>query len=278
MKASCLVLSTSLLLGSISGSCLTSASNTFNKLASFAKTDIIEAGPMETRNITVNDVTSVESATGIILKYTQAETTAVTLTAPDNIIDDVSVTEKGGHLDCRITTNRRVNKPIVVTVSSPAATKFNSNSGAQIIIADGLDVPTADVVTSASSGASLQAKNINAANLAAQSSSGASLSIDGVTASGSIDCDASSGAGLTIHDITSVSVQGHSSSGSSISFTGTTDTVDFQASSGASIRAKGLRAKEGNMKASSGGGVGGYITGRCNISKSSGGSVSNAAQ
>lgn len=277
MKATCLILSTSLLLGSISGSCLTSASNTFNKLASFAKTDIIDAGPMETRNITVTSVTSVESATGIILKYTQADTTAVTLTAPDNIIDDVAVTEKGGHLDCRITTNRRVNKPIVVTVSSPAVTNFNSNSGAQIEINEGLNVPTADVVVSASSGASLQAKNITAANLEAKSSSGASLSIDVITASDNIDCHSSSGASMAVYSITANEVSGHSSSGASMSLTGTAETVGLQASSGASVGAKGLKAQNGDLQASSGGSVSGYVTGKCKISKSSGGSASNAA-
>lgn len=278
MKATCLVLSTSLFLGSISGSCITSASNTFSKLASFAKTDIIEAGPMETRNIAVTEITSVEAATGIILKYTQSDSTAVTLTAPDNIIDDVAVTEKGGKLDCRITTNRRVNKPIVVTVSSPAVTDFNSNSGARIEIAEGLNVPSANVVTSASSGASLLAKDINAAGLEAKSSSGASLSIEGLTTSGNVDCHSSSGASMAVNNITAVEVYGQSSSGASMALTGTADTVGLQASSGASVGGKDLIAKDGSLKASSGGSVSGYITGQCNIQTSSGGSAGNAAK
>ena len=96
--------STAILFGICSQSCVSAASNAFEKLANLTMGEVEKAGPMKTITIQADKVTSIDTSSGIRVEYTQGSGTSVTLTAPDNIIDDVEVTVKNGELNCGIET------------------------------------------------------------------------------------------------------------------------------------------------------------------------------
>ena len=81
--------STAILFGICSQSCVSAASNAFEKLANLTMGEVEKAGPMKTITIQADKVTSIDTSSGIRVEYTQGSVTSVTLTAPDNIIDDV---------------------------------------------------------------------------------------------------------------------------------------------------------------------------------------------
>lgn len=268
--------SAAILFGICSQSCVSAASNAFEKLANMASGEVEEAGPMKTITIQADKVTSIDTSRGIKVEYTQGSGTSVTLTAPDNIIDDVDVTVKNGELKCGMKTKRRVNKPITVTVTSPGVDELDASSGSSIKIASGLDMPGAEMEISASSGARIDIINISAESIEGEASSGSALRIDGAKAT-TMAYSTSSGSSMRVESITAGSVTGKSSSGSSMGLSGTSKYVELRASSGSSLSGRSLVAETGMLKASSGASVSGNVKGSCEIEKSSGGSVSNRA-
>lgn len=235
-----------------------------------------EAGPMKTITIEADKVTSIDTSSGIRVEYTQGSETSVTLTAPDNIIDDVEVTVKNGELNCGMKTKRRVNKPITVTVTSPGVDDLEASSGSSIKIAAGLDMPGSEMEISVSSGARIDVNKISAESIEADASSGSALRIDGAKAT-TMAFSTSSGSSMRVESITAGSVTGKASSGSSMGVSGTTKYVELRASSGSSLSGRSLVAETGLLKSSSGASVSGNVKGSCEIEKSSGGSVSNSA-
>lgn len=268
--------STAILLGICSQSCVSAASNAFEKLANLTMGEVEKGGPMKTITIQADKVTSIDTSSGIRVEYTQGSVTSVTLTAPDNIIDDVEVTVKNGELNCGMKTKRRVNKPITVTVTSPGVDELDASSGSSIKIVDGLDMPGAEMEISASSGARIDINNISAESIEGEASSGSALRIDGAKAT-TMAYSTSSGSSMRVESITAGSVTGKSSSGSSMGLSGTSKYVELRASSGSSLSGRSLVAETGMLKSSSGASVSGNVKGSCEIEKSSGGSVSNRA-
>lgn len=268
--------SAAILFGICSQSCVSAASNAFEKLANMASGEVEKAGPMKTITIQADKVTSIDTSSGIRVEYTQGSVTSVTLTAPDNIIDDVEVTVKNGELNCGMKTKRRVNKPITVTVTSPGVDELDASSGSSIKIVDGLDMPGAEMEISASSGARIDINNISAESIEGEASSGSALRIDGAKAT-TMAYSTSSGSSMRVESITAGSVTGKSSSGSSMGLSGTSKYVELRASSGSSLSGRSLIAETGLLKSSSGASVSGNVKGSCEIEKSSGGSVSNRA-
>ncbi len=249
--------STAILFGICSQSCVSAASNAFEKLANLTMGEVEKAGPMKTITIQADKVTSIDTSSGIRVEYTQGSGTSVTLTAPDNIIDDVEVTVKNGELNCGMKTKRRVNKPITVTVTSPGVDELDASSGSSIKIASGLDMPGAEMEISVSSGARIDINNINAESIEGEASSGSALRIDGAKAT-TMAYSTSSGSSMRVESITS-------------------KYVELRASSGSSLSGRSLVAETGMLKSSSGASVSGNVKGSCEIEKSSGGSVSNRA-
>lgn len=268
--------STAILFGICSQSCVSAASNAFEKLANLTMGEVEKAGPMKTITIQADKVTSIDTSSGIRVEYTQGSGTSVTLTAPDNIIDDVEVTVKNGELNCGMKTKRRVNKPITVTVTSPGVDELDASSGSSIKIVDGLNMPGAEMEISASSGARIDINNISAESIEGEASSGSALRIDGAKAT-TMAYSTSSGSSMRVESITAGSVTGKSSSGSSMGLSGTSKYVELRASSGSSLSGRTLVAETGMLKSSSGASVSGNVKGSCEIEKSSGGSVSNRA-
>lgn len=276
MKATLLTACAALFISSAAVSCVSSASDALSKIASF-NTKVEKAGAMVTRVIPVSEITAITSAQRLVVKYRQDSVTSVTLTAPDNIIDDVEIEDNDGSLDCGMKNNRRVDQPITVTVTAPCVSVFKASSGSSLTVDSVLDVSGKYLEISSSSGASFSARRITASDVKAESSSGSSVYADYLLAD-MIGCHSSSGASMGIDGITAKSVEASASSGASVQLSGNTGSVSLKASSGGSVSAAGLIAAEGSLKASSGGSVRGYVKGACDISKSSGGSASNRAE
>ncbi len=213
--------SAAILFGICSQSCVSAASNVFEKMANMTMGKVEEAGPMKTITIEADKVTSIDTSSGIRVEYTQGSETSVTLTAPDNIIDDVEVTVKNGELNCGMKTKRRVNKPITVTVTSPGVDDLEASSGSSIKIAAGLDMPGSEMEISVSSGARIDVNKISAESIEADASSGSALRIDGAKAT-TMAFSTSSGSSMRVESITAGSVTGKASSGSSMGVSGTT--------------------------------------------------------
>lgn len=268
--------SAAILFGICSQSCVSAASNVFEKMENMTMGKVEEAGPMKTITIEADKVTSIDTSSGIRVEYTQGSETSVMLTAPDNIIDDVEVTVKNGELNCGMKTKRRVNKPITVTVTSPGVDDLEASSGSSIKIAAGLDMPGSEMEISVSSGARIDVNKISAESIEADASSGSALRIDGAKAT-TMAFSTSSGSSMRVESITAGSVTGKASSGSSMGVSGTTKYVELRASSGSSLSGRSLVAETGLLKSSSGASVSGNVKGSCEIEKSSGGSVSNRA-
>lgn len=201
----------------------------------------------------------IEVSKAITVNYTDSKTTAVTLTAPSDIIDEINITRRGNTLkitsDEQNINGKRYNdyQQVKVTVAAPGVKEFAASSAASIII-DRINAPGAEIEFDASSAASISCESVTCREISADASSASSISLSGIVAT-TVDADASSSA--------------------SISLSGRCDEVDLDASSTAKISAGSLNAKNGSADASSLASVTCNVSGNLEIDKSTGGSVKN---
>ena len=212
-------------------------------------------GPVITRTSSIPLLNSIDASRGLKVIYKQSTANKVTVSAPSDIMDLVTTKVKDGEIEITTTKNiGRCGKLISVTVESPSVTKFEASSGSTINI-DG-------------------SYNTNGSPVEIDASSGAAITTGSLTAS-ELDVEASSGAAINLSGISTSEVDVESGSGSAITPTGKTAAISLDASSGSVINASDLQAANGKAEASSGAIVNSFVTGSLEISKSSGGMVSN---
>lgn len=251
-------------------------------------------GPNVTRTINVSGFNEIKTGQSITVNYVEAPTTLVTVTAPEDAMDNISVRTVGDCLECSIKGNCTFQRgqSVIVNVSAPGVSEFDASSSATINIAS-LRRYGMNIELDASSSATINAAAITCEQLSADASSSADININGADVN-TLEADASSSADISIKGMTCVNaeieasssadveaalavsgkLEAEAKSSSTIKLSGTANWVDFSASSSGDIKAEELAAPSGNLKASSAGSIRSHVT-NANVSKSSAGSVSN---
>lgn len=198
-----------------------------------------------TRSQPIAGVQSIEAAGGIDVKFLPAADSAmVTITAPDNYMEYISMNVSGSVLSLKVKSNevRLDDDAITVTVVSPSITGLIASAGADIdVLAPWSVDSTATVTLAASSGANIDLKApLRAyAGVNISTSSGADIELKGVFAS-TLTADASSGSDIDLEGIEVATVTATASSGADIDLKGRATTLTANASSGADIDSRKL--------------------------------------
>lgn len=232
----------------------TSCRRTVEVIASMNHRDC--SGEVITQDCKITDsFAKIDASSGMNVIFTQGAKTKVTVQAPSDIINLVSVKVSGSTL--RITSDEPLNncaQMVTIQVESPQLTEIIVSSGIDFKINGPLAVGDNELNIEVSSGASIHGKSITATE---------------------IDIETSSGADANIYEIDSQRVKCDASSGSNIYVSGKCYSTRLKASSGADISATTLKATNGSAKSTSGSSISCHISSPNEISSSSGGSVSN---
>lgn len=121
------------------------------------------------------------------------------------------------------------NRDIKVTVSVPTLSAISASAGADVIVSGDYG---SEIFGSASSGASLEIKDLTADNVTLRSSSGADIWADGVCAT--LEARSSGGAKISADQLECVEVSAHVSSGANVDVYAS-DLIEAHASSGGDI-------------------------------------------
>ncbi len=207
-----------------------------------------------------DDIKGIESASGVVVHYTQQATTApVRVSAPEDVLKKAVVRmTSGGTLEIQLEsgTNFRFGNDeqrLHAYVAAPSVSDFEAYSGSEIIVADTLNIYS---------------------KVEAESHSGATISFSTLI-SPKVEFSSSSGSSIDAEAVTAEKFEADASSGSNISASGTATEVDLEASSGASVDCRNLKAERGKASANSGGGIQSNIA-TAEIERSSGGRVKNS--
>jgi hypothetical protein len=199
----------------------------------------------------------VEVSSGIDAVITIGATQSVTADSPyQEQLDELQIEVRDGRLKAWVDWNifdlldfAGVDRQIVLTITVPALTEINANSGADV---DATGITGDAIVLRASSGADLDVKGAAGTRYDIDSSSGSDVDIEGtcssakiVSSSGSnvradkllcldVDANASSGSDLDVY--ASASVKADASSGADITVRGKPAQTAVQSSGGADIK------------------------------------------
>ena len=188
-------------------------------------------GADKTRNIRVaGNITEVSAAVGVRIVYIPSATQSVVLTAPDNMIDNVTVSFREGRLKAEYD-NKGNSKSsnigdITVTVKARSVTDFKAAVGSSIIVQGTI--------------------NASGKSLEFDSSVGSQITATGIVAD-KIEAEASTGSSVKLKEISVRKVEAESSTGSTITLSGTAGYADLESSTGSSINAGSLRANSGEI-------------------------------
>lgn len=209
--------------------------------------------PMKHKEIGLGAIKGLNVTRGITVVYVQDSTARVDVSAPEDLMDIIKVTEADSTLT--VSFDKSVNKgadKVTVYVHAPSVSEFRVSAGA-VLKGAVVRGPEADV--SASSGSVFSVDTLKCGLVGFTATSGCSIT-------GVVECDA-----LVVE----------ASSGSSVTLCGNAVSVDYSASSGASVDASRLSADSGVATSSSGAGVSCKVKKLASSRESSGGSVSNIA-
>ena len=192
-----------------------------------------------------SDFTSISASEGLDVYVTQGNDFEIVVEADENVIDLIGTDIKNGTLRIHAIENiGRATKKVYVTL--PIITNLVTSSGADMITKNAISAQNIDL--SASSGSSLQIKNLKAEKVTADSSSGADIKVEGETES--LYSNASSGSGIKAEHLTTAKCEASASSGAGITVN-VSESLIAKASSGGNIRYTG-NAEVEHKKSSSG--------------------------
>lgn len=236
-------------------SCCNSAGNVTGMLLGNSSVFVSNPDSKRTvRTVKIDHVDELSTSAGLNVTYVVSNENKVTVNAPQDIQDKITVSAEDGNLKIGLTQSvRNISKLATITVMAPSINSFDASSGSTIALPQGFQPSGSELELEASSGAIIKGNGIRASVVGVETSSGSIIELN----------------------VTTESVACSSSSGSSISITGTSEAVSLVASSGSSVNAGNLKAKTGKASASSGSSITCSIASPTKISKSSGGSVSN---
>lgn len=233
-----------------------SCSNVSSALSNQKTVSSDSNSPIETRNITVSNISEIECARGVTVVYTQGASSSVSVSAPKDIADYIWVEAKGSSLYCTVDKEYQITKGlnrVVVNVVSPKIKSFDASTSATIKIGD-LDLGDNELKIDATTAATVVIASVKCGGIDCDVSTAGRASLSGINCSGTVDVAASTGARAQCE--------------------GVTDKVDFRASTGATIKALNLVAEKGEASASTGADISCRVQ-YLNQSSSTGGSVSN---
>lgn len=206
------------------------------------------SGRIITETKTVATFNAVDVSNSIDVELTQGNKNEVIVEADDNIIQYVNVENKGGVLHISFRSNVNVsNYTVKVKVTSPAFTKIEANSSADITSTN--TITSADKISvTASSSADIDLK-VDAPSILADAGSSATINLEGKTqqfeasASSSADINAenlkaesvnaTAGSSGTCNVFASVKLNAEANSSGSVNYTGgVTNIVKKESSSG----------------------------------------------
>jgi hypothetical protein len=208
------------------------------------------SGNMETQRRQVDDFSGVSIGGDFDVEIKAGPSPSVSITADDNIIDDIRTTVRSGQLKISLKDGlnpRNVHMKAKITV--PMLNMVKASSSARIRFLDELR-SDGKLKLGASSAASI-AGRVHAPSVVADASSGGKLVLNGQTRH--LEVDASSGASVDALDLLSEQTRVETSSGASAKVHASVQ-LDAKASSGGSIKYRG--GPNVNINKSSGGSVG----------------------
>lgn len=214
-------------------------------------------GPLKQKEFK-GDFDEIEISQAIEAEIIKSDVEKVVITAPENIINEILVDNKGGELHIHYKTGMRVmnTNNVKAKIYAKDFSKLEANSAAVVMLKDKFTQEKTDVEISSASSVSgnLEANDLQidagssstfdgkiwAVNLNIEASSAASLKISGKAKNATLT--ASSASDVSAKDVVAENAKADASSGSTIEIS-VSSKVDGQASSGGSVRA----FKRGNV-------------------------------
>lgn len=256
MKLTLLTAALALLLSSCSISDVANAAK--NAVHSQQTISSADSSPLKTVNIKVSGFKEIEASRALTVDYIQGPKTQVSLTAPEDIIEYITIESDGETLDCYIKDNYQIRSGldrVRIAVIAPSVREFEASTASTINIGDGYAMPKSSVDLTVSTAATINAASIISASLGCDASTSGTINAGNLNIGGETEADASTSGTIILSGITA--------------------SVDFEASTSGTIRAASLVAKTGSAESSTAGTIRCNVANPTNFSKSTGGSVTN---
>jgi hypothetical protein len=207
------------------------------------------------KSVSVTPFNKISVSNGIKVCYTQSRKTAVSLYAPNNVVNYVVVKVSGKKLDIRykkgvtIDYGKNTQAPVVY-VLAPDVYDFEAESGSVIEISDDLNCNN-KIELEASSGAKITTKDLTAINVSIESESGALVNVAEVNCT-KFELETESGSQTSVKSVKATTADIEASSGSQANVKkAVCGTVKTDASSGSKISVAGINAQNVDAKSSS---------------------------
>ncbi len=204
------------------------------------RNSVVPSKDMVSYEVEADDISFISASSSIQVVYTQGSETKVTVECPDNLVDLLNIGVGDGQLEAEFKHGVTIDGDCSVTVSvvSPSLKGVDVSSSSYFGITQGL-VQTGGLTIDASSSAEVDIKGLQAAKVEIDASSSARVRLDGLSAA-TLEADASSSSKIVVAGIRCEEVAADASSASTIRLSGEASRASFDASSAASIEAKGL--------------------------------------
>lgn len=233
-----------------------------NAISSFSNSRTIQSSPdspVISKNIKVRSVDEIETSNALAVEYKQSPTTSVTLHAPKDVADYITIYEDDGTLECKISNNSNLTKNVAsrvkIVVTSPFVKSFEATTASTITVDGTLALKNKELEVECSTAATVLIKELVCEKLSMEASTAGTITVNNVSASEKVSADASTGASITIR--------------------GNADKLSAEASTGASINASQLEATRGKADASTGGDITCNVKNLVITKSTTGGSVKN---
>ena len=206
-------------------------------------------GPMRERTVT-GDFDEIEVSQAIDAEVIKSDVEKVVISAPENIIDEVLVDNKGGELHIHYKPGIRVMNThnVSAKIYTKDFSKLNANSAAKITVKDKFvqDKMTVEISSSGTVSGDLEANRFDisadssgsfegkvwAVDLDVEASSAASIDLSGKSKNAGLN--ASSGSSISAKNVMVQNLKAESSSGASIDISASSS-IQAEASSGGSV-------------------------------------------
>lgn len=174
-------------------------------------------------NVAAKSVTSIVTSEAICVEYTQGTTTSVTVVAPEDLKDKLSVKVKNGKLTASFKNSIRIKQKnqnqVKVLVTAPVVINFEASSAGSIKVIGELTLPGRNVDIEVSSAASFSAQSIKCSDLDLEASSAASAKIAACKVN-ELEVEVSSAASISVSGIDAINIKGETSSAGRLTLSG----------------------------------------------------------
>lgn len=225
------------------------------------------------RTLTLGDFDKIDTRI-VKVRYSVGAPGDATLSAPDNVIDNVVVEVRDGELFATLKNNVGYSGEMEITlvVQSSALREVECAAAGSVTVLTDLTV-SGEFSADISSAGLLKVGTLHCNKADMEVSSAANITIDSLKVADKADLEASSAASISVGSISGLRLDADASSAASITVAGgRVNKVDLSSSSGAQVKV-GAAFGTGKAEASSGGSVRTNTRNLSDIDSSSGGSV-----